>query len=217
MRGSAEVGAAAAPGLTRSLESAASLLGNVPIFSNPLAAPRARGDSVGIVEVNSDRHVSVAARAMGDRSLVASDAGTGLSLNLSLERRPEAGTVIPAGMEAAFLPELSAPELHTLGSRDEVSTQVATAEEAPVAAGSLGLESVLSGGQSGGSAPRCCAPPGPVAEGDEAAKAAMPQQSVTFGTPSPKHVHHRHKSSNYSRLVDVRVDDWCAHNAFSFT
>jgi hypothetical protein len=33
--------------------------------------------------------------------------------------------------------------------------------------------------------------------------------SVSFGVQQ-RRAHHRHKSSNYSRLLDVRVDDWCA-------
>jgi hypothetical protein len=60
--------------------------------------------------------------------------------------------------------------------------------------------------------------PGPVAEGEEPnalpAAAAPPESkkmgnSVSFQVQNHKGLH-RHKSSNYSQVLDARVDDWCA-------
>ena len=49
--------------------------------------------------------------------------------------------------------------------------------------------------------------PGPVGEAAEGGDRTSP---LPLGSPQPR-VHHRHHSSNYSRLLDVRIDDWCVH------
>ena len=54
----------------------------------------------------------------------------------------------------------------------------------------------------------------PVGEADEGREEGEKKMnnSVSFRVQqqAEKSAHHRHKSSNYSRLLDVRVDDWCA-------
>ena len=54
----------------------------------------------------------------------------------------------------------------------------------------------------------------PVGEADEGREEGEKKMnnSVSFRVQqqAEKRAHHRHKSSNYSRLLDVRVDDWCA-------
>lgn len=60
---------------------------------------------------------------------------------------------------------------------------------------------------------RTAGAPGPVGEadeGDDGSKPSASNPSVKFGQ-TPLRVHHRHKSSNYSRLLDVRVDEWYAN------
>ena len=61
---------------------------------------------------------------------------------------------------------------------------------------------------------------GAVAEGNEQDRdstSATPARTsgVSFG-PEPKRNLHRHKSSNYSRLLDFRLDDWCGTDTVGF-
>ena len=90
------------------------------------------------------------------------------------------------------------------------------ASEATPMANKRAGEAVAEGRESdsGSSAPLVSKRRGPPPAASAAAAAAAAAGSGVAANPAKLTPHHRHKSSNYSRLLDVRVDEWRAASHF---